>query len=191
MVLAGGKSSRMGRNKALLSWQGKPLYRHMADMLSRAGVSDILFSSNELTGVTFLADIIPDRGPLSGIHAALNELPNSVHLIIVPVDMPLLPAEACQQLLDSAGSVPVCYQNYTLPMVLPVTEALREQVSKAIESDNHRDYSLRNLHRALSGEYLPLGQGYAELFQNTNTPEDWQQALVRSESNNVPAEQEA
>ncbi len=219
LLLAGGKSSRMGRNKALLSWQGKPLYRHMIDILEASGIDRVLLSRVELNDDPYneqhneqvVADIISDRGPLGGIHAALAELPDHINLIVVPVDMPLLPVACCQQLLNDQRlnhqrldhqrfsnqrfsnqrfsnqvsepkqPVPICYEgcyeSYTLPMVLPVNPALRAQVEKAINSSNHRDYSLRNLHRMLGGEYLDLPPADEILFKNTNTPEDWQSAL--------------
>ncbi|MRI33528.1 molybdenum cofactor guanylyltransferase [Endozoicomonas sp. OPT23] len=189
----------MGRDKALLSWQGKPLYRHMADILTNSGVDHVLYSSGERSSSErsssekpgrewadeqTISDIISDRGPLGGIHAVIAELPDQVNLVVVPVDMPLLPEACCRLLMNdqklaTEQPVPVCFENYTLPMVFPVNKALREQVSKAINSSSHRDYSLRNLHRALNGEYQALPADYEDFFQNTNTPEDWRSALSR------------
>ncbi len=83
LVLAGGLSSRIGQNKARLSWHGQPLYRHMISLLTQADIDHILPSDsgfiNELNGlaVTCLDDVFPDRDPLGRIHAAVKHLNDS------------------------------------------------------------------------------------------------------------------
>jgi molybdenum cofactor guanylyltransferase len=91
-VLAGGRSSRMGRDKALLELGGKPLIEHMVGKLRQ--LSDhvsILSGSPELAG---FAPLVPDLrescGPLGGLEAALAHASRPWALVL-PVDMPFLP----------------------------------------------------------------------------------------------------
>ncbi len=177
LVLAGGKSSRMGQDKALLPWKGSTLQQHMSDILNRAGVSRVLVSGSGCSDNT-LNDIIPDRGPLSGVHAGLQQLKNGDLLLMVPVDMPLLPVDSVRELAVRASTC--CYEGYTLPMLLCVNDRTRERVEQAIQSDQHRDYSLWRLHKSLNGEFLPLAESQADFFINTNTPLEWVDALNRS-----------
>ncbi|MCW7551974.1 molybdenum cofactor guanylyltransferase [Endozoicomonas gorgoniicola] len=195
LVLAGGKSSRMGRNKALLEWQDKPLFLAMADKLAAAGADPVLISGNsQMASQQFgktVTDRLPNRGPLSGIHAALFDIPDNDcllnSLLVVPVDMPLLSAESLKYLADySSQNKTACYfQDFTLPVCLPVNTRLRETVRQAINSPDRKDYSIRRLLRHLDGRAVPLpAPEQATLFRNTNTPEEWQacQTYVRSQS---------
>ena len=194
LVLAGGQSSRMGRNKALLEWQDKPLFLAMADKLAAAGADPVLISGNSQMatrqfGKTVI-DRLPNRGPLSGIHAALFDIPDNDcllnSLLVVPVDMPLLSAEALKHLADfSSQHKTACYfQDFTLPVCLPVNTRLRERVRQAINSPDRKDYSIWRLLRHLDGRAVPLpAPEQATLFRNTNTPEEWQacQTFARSQ----------
>ena len=91
-VLAGGKSSRMGRDKALLLLDGKPLVEHAVKKLKRLCASVSILAND--TALKRWAPVVPDNvtgfGPLGGIEAALASSKYPWNLI-VPVDMPFLP----------------------------------------------------------------------------------------------------
>ena len=91
-VLAGGKSSRMGRNKALLELGGKPLVGHAVEKLGRLCESVAILSNDaELGGFGELVeDVHPGCGPLGGVEAALLRSTTEWSLIL-PVDVPFLP----------------------------------------------------------------------------------------------------
>lgn len=92
-VLAGGKSSRMGRDKALLELAGKPLVQHAVVKLQRICAEvHLLGNRNELAVYgPLVRDVHEGRGPLSGIEAALEDSQYDWNLFM-PVDMPFLPA---------------------------------------------------------------------------------------------------
>jgi molybdopterin-guanine dinucleotide biosynthesis protein A len=92
-VLAGGKSSRMGRDKALLELAGEPLVRHAVKKLRRVCMDVHVLSDNpELAGYAPLVpDIHPDCGPMGGMEAALAHSIFEWNLFL-PVDMPFLPS---------------------------------------------------------------------------------------------------
>jgi len=91
-VLAGGRSSRMGTDKALLELAGKPLIAHAVTKLRRiCAAVRILSSNHELAQYAPLVpDLHPGCGPIGGIEAALQYTPHDWNLIL-PVDLPLLP----------------------------------------------------------------------------------------------------
>jgi len=68
IVLAGGLSSRMGQDKALLRWQGRSLLAHMCALLQAAGAQTLRVSGSypALPGVESVPDLVPRCGPLGG-----------------------------------------------------------------------------------------------------------------------------
>jgi molybdopterin-guanine dinucleotide biosynthesis protein A len=92
-VLAGGRSSRMGRDKALLELGGRPLALHAVTKLQRV-CSDvhILSGSRELAAYApLVSDLHPGCGPIGGIEAAFAHSTHEWNLFL-PVDMPFLPS---------------------------------------------------------------------------------------------------
>ncbi|WP_433972061.1 molybdenum cofactor guanylyltransferase [Tunturiibacter lichenicola] len=92
-VLAGGKSSRMGANKALLELAGKPLVRHAVEKLRRV-CADVWVLSNDpklSECAPVLPDLHPECGPMGGMEAALLHSAFDWNLFL-PVDMPFLPS---------------------------------------------------------------------------------------------------
>lgn len=102
-VLAGGQSSRMGRDKALLRFSDSPLIAHAIDILRAAGLEPSIAGARVL--LESFAPVIPDAesglGPLSGICAALQSS-SARWAVFLPVDLPLLPASLIAYLLRRA-----------------------------------------------------------------------------------------
>jgi molybdenum cofactor guanylyltransferase len=92
-VLAGGESSRMGRDKALLELAGKPLLRHAVIKLRRVCMDVRVLSANPEHGLDapIVPDVHPGCGPLGGMEAALAHSVFAWNLFM-PVDMPFLPS---------------------------------------------------------------------------------------------------
>jgi molybdopterin-guanine dinucleotide biosynthesis protein A len=94
-VLAGGRSSRMGRDKALLQVGGRSLVERALDKLRSIGVAAprIAGARTDLSShAPVVSDLHPGCGPLSGIEAALSSTSQPLNLFL-PVDMPLLPPQ--------------------------------------------------------------------------------------------------
>lgn len=105
IILAGGASSRMGRNKALLQWQGRPLVAKVADVLSDL-TEEIVVVSNEAEPYRFLnvpivPDVQPGYGPLMGLYSGLRVARGEL-AVAVAVDMPFLSAPLLSYLLAQA-----------------------------------------------------------------------------------------
>jgi molybdopterin-guanine dinucleotide biosynthesis protein A len=104
-VLAGGRSTRMGQDKALLPWGGQTLLEVALDKLRAlplATAPRIAAARSDLSphaGV--IADLHPGCGPLSGIEAALAASSRPLN-VFLPVDVPLLPAQFLLWMLQRA-----------------------------------------------------------------------------------------
>jgi molybdenum cofactor guanylyltransferase len=92
-VLAGGKSSRMGRDKALLELAGKPLVQHAVTKLRRVCADVHILSERQELAVyaPLVGDLHRGCGPIGGIEAAFEHSPHEWNLFM-PVDMPFLPS---------------------------------------------------------------------------------------------------
>ena len=107
-VLAGGKSSRMGRDKALLPLAGKPLVEHAVSNLQPLCAKVSVLSGNlELAEYApLVSDNFRDSGPLGGIEAALLDSEFAWNLIL-PVDMPFVPTRFLDDWIYSTLREPV------------------------------------------------------------------------------------
>src|SRR5438552_4706439 len=97
VLLAGGKSRRMGRDKATIEWRGRPLWEWQIEKLRALCVEKIVLSTQSDVpwrppDVELLPDIPPSRGPLSGLAAALAST-EADQLLALAVDMPFMSTE--------------------------------------------------------------------------------------------------
>lgn len=102
LLLAGGKSARMGTNKAELIYKGKSFLELMMEKARQLGIEKICISGydKEYAGVLTVEDRYPNRGPLGGIHACMQEI-HTPYCLVLPVDAPLLPLEILEELLHA------------------------------------------------------------------------------------------
>jgi molybdopterin-guanine dinucleotide biosynthesis protein A len=152
VLLAGGESRRMGRDKATLLIDGMPLWQRQLAILRQ--VSPVIFvSARERPSwlpaeAQFIADMHPSRGPLGGLAATLAAMP-CTHLLALAVDMPAMIAAHLAKLwraaLPGSGVLPWLSEHAEpLPAIYPV-EA-RSIVAAQIESG---DVSLNTFTQAL------------------------------------------
>lgn len=104
-VLAGGRSSRMGSDKALALFAGEPLIRLALSTMACAGISArIAGSRSNLAGFAQeIPDQVSDAGPLGGVYAALSKSAAKWN-VFLPVDLPLLPASLLRALTQRAAA---------------------------------------------------------------------------------------
>jgi len=173
ILLAGGRSSRMGKDKALLRFGSVSLLDYMQKKLSELGCGDIIVSRNQ---PGFIGDRINDQGPLSGLHACLPHCRFS-RVLVVPVDMPALSNDALLPLVNHEGSA-VYYQDCALPCVLTNSSELIADIEQQLMTSNGRRSVFALLQR-FNAQALPL-RNESELV-NTNTPEQWSQLCQTQE----------
>ncbi|MFY8350930.1 molybdenum cofactor guanylyltransferase [Pseudoalteromonas sp. SSM20] len=168
LVLAGGKSSRMGQDKAELRFGDQNLLDHAIETLSDSLCQRVLVSRNK-------GNAIKDRfiglGPLAGIDAAVVGLNNGIWLSVLPVDMPLVNSAHLIALQHySLKQQQACYfEGFMLPCVLQINNALRVYLANSLSKQ--KSLSLRALLKALNAK--PLASIRPDLLINTNTPEQW------------------
>jgi molybdopterin-guanine dinucleotide biosynthesis protein A len=102
-VLAGGRSSRMGADKALARFAGRPLIGHAVDLLKAAGLPAAIAGARSPLQdfAPVVEDAWPDQGPLGGICAALNSTA-ARWVVFLSVDLPLMPASLPAYMLHHA-----------------------------------------------------------------------------------------
>lgn len=103
-TLAGGESSRMGKDKALLRLDGKPFIQHITEVLSEVFEQVVIVSDHgdryKCLGLPIYEDVFKNCGPLGGIHAALASAPTQ-KVFVISCDVPFLNQQIVQQLLDA------------------------------------------------------------------------------------------
>lgn len=102
LVLAGGKSLRMGRDKGLIEYFGKPHREHLFQLLAET-VEDVYYSvrpdqSGELAGLPVIEDSVSGLGPFGALISAFRQYPNHAWLVTA-TDLPLITGKTIQTLL--------------------------------------------------------------------------------------------
>lgn len=184
LVLAGGRSSRMGQDKALLDYQGQRLIDVMMDLLESVTEDrSRILVSGQVAGYPCVLDEHPGLGPLEGLRCALKEVENGETLLVVPVDMPLLTKACLEDLLEKSSVMKdfIRFSESELPCVFLVSEKLREVLLTL--SDPHLEKNQRSFRRLflrLEGEVRRCSD--SKTLCNTNTPEEWQEVLNESKT---------
>jgi len=175
-VLAGGRSSRMGTDKALLHHQGATLLSHIARAVAIAAGSVTIIGDPArygTLGYPVRPDIYRECGPLAGIHAALAVTPADWNLVVA-CDMPEVEPDFLRELLHRA-------EERGADCLLPAGRSGRPEPLCGVY---HRR-ALAAIDRALAGGTRKVLEGLAELelavlhiyrtgpFRNINTAQEW------------------
>jgi len=144
VLLAGGKSSRMGRDKSALPVNGEPLWQRQLAVL-RATEPAELFISGKCEGpyagcgVEILPDEFPDCGPLGGIATALRRCTGDF-LLVLAVDMPAMTAAFLRTLLEESqrsatGIIPTAAADGKRPATFDPLAAVYPRAALAIAEE--------------------------------------------------------
>jgi molybdenum cofactor guanylyltransferase len=201
VVLAGGRSSRMGTPKAALEWHGSTLLRRTADIVARATGGPVVVvraHGQELPdlpkGILVADDPREGKGPVQGIAAGLAALRGRADIAFVcSTDMPFLhPAfisRVLRVLRDSEGidvALPVA-QGFRQPLAAAYRVSLADTAERLVKEDRLRPAFLFDecVVEQLDDEALREDPVLAALdpdldsVVNVNTPADYQAALAR------------
>jgi len=179
-LIAGGQSSRMGRDKALLDWQGRPLWQHQLETLAALAPAEILVCRGEREALPVrnarqIPDLLPNRGPLGAIAAAL-EAASTSHLAVLAIDLPRMTPPFFEQLLakttPTTGIVPENDHFYEgLAAIYPTRLAgLARQTLGA--KDHSLQAFIKAAHKTGTLQPHPLKKEDLPLLANLNTRED-------------------
>ncbi len=189
-ILAGGQSSRMGRDKALLEIAGVPLLVRTARLLEPRVAGVTVVGPPERYGALGLRVVPDDRaglGPLGGIATALR-ISSSEWNLVLGCDLPYLTGEWLDWLIGRARALPA---EAVVPEsergLEPLCAIYRARCAPALAAALARGArKASDMVAALAIEKVTAGQWKAfdadgALFQNMNTPADYQQARARLE----------
>ena len=187
VLLAGGNSSRMGRNKALMPLAGLRLVDRVLGVLS--GILDNLLmvtNSPDLyadLGVRMVPDLVAGKGALGGIHSAIHHAA-APHCLVVACDMPFLNPDVLRYLVDQRAGYDVVVPDANgrpQPLHAVYGKACLQPIARRLESDRLHvvgffpDVRVREVTAQELGEFDPEGLS----FRNLNTPEEFADAERR------------
>lgn len=196
LILAGGRSTRMGQDKAWLDLAGAPLIEHVARQLLPLA-AEIIFSANDPAAFDELIarlpvparvaiDEYPGAGPLAGLHAGLAAAENDL-LLAVATDMPFIDRRLVEFMIQACGAADAAIPLITAPgSGAPQPEPLHAlyrrsclpAIEVALKAGRRRVISfLQDVNVCYLGEDA-LRQVDPELrsFRNVNTPQEWIEA---------------
>ncbi|MCG8275083.1 molybdenum cofactor guanylyltransferase [Stenotrophomonas sp. NLF4-10] len=172
IVLAGGLSSRMGRDKALLPWHGRTLLEHMRGLLRQAGAQQV-WISGAYPAFAGIPDRVARCGPLGGLYSVAMAIPDGPAWVVA-VDMPRLAPALLRRLHAAHHGGCTILAGHPLPMLLDIDPACRALL-EAMLADPDGPRSLQALQQRLGARRLPLAPGDEACLFNCNTPGQWQE----------------
>ncbi len=184
LLLAGGKSSRMGADKAGLFFHGQTFLQMAMNKAAKLGIHKLFLSGyrGAEEGGKVIRDIYRNRGPLGGIHACMKEM-DTPYCLVLPVDVPQLPLWVLEKLLRqhcdcisrAKEKIPLILVHgvreepligvYPTDMVSLIEEEIREHSASVLKVLNKSGYECCTV------ELLPWEA------ENINTPEAYEALL--------------
>ncbi len=173
ILLAGGKSTRLGRDKRFILLGNKkiPLWQYAVNLLEEF-TTDIIISAPQgslPTSHPVIQDIIPDIGPMGGLYTCLPKIKHQA-AIVIPVDMPLLSSEILSELLKNYNEKNITIARHSEkiePLVGIYPAETHKTIAQLIQQGN---YKIRNLFTYLPVRFVDFPD--TKEFLNLNRPSD-------------------
>lgn len=194
-ILAGGRASRLhGADKGSLVVGGRTIRDRQIEVL-RGLVDEIVLigpgptGPGDPAGVPRIADLVPGRGPLGGIHAALHHAGDAVCTLIVACDLPFLSRPFLAFLLDRAldadGAVDIVVPrsgDRLHPLCATYNRRVREAVDRRVASGALAVQALFDEVRVdvIEPEVVATFDPEGVMFWNVNTPDEYERACARA-----------
>jgi molybdopterin-guanine dinucleotide biosynthesis protein A len=194
IVLAGGRSQRMGRDKASVMLGTESLLHHVLSRLAQQVAAVAVNADLATEDVPVVPDRFPGKaGPLAGIHAAMlyaAGLPGITHVVTVSVDCPFFPADLVARLaaaIERPSQIAIAAsegRSHPVFGLWPVTLAADLEAWIATDEKRRvRDFLLRHDVTEVAFPLHPTRASLLDPFFNINTPDDlveaqrWLEAL--------------
>lgn len=180
-LIAGGRSRRMGTDKAFLDWGGRPLWNHQLEKLRDLAPSQLLLSCRSDQAFPRQPDVVPvydewpDSGPLGGVASCLRQCQAPL-LAVVGIDLPLLPVEFLRSLLTECtaecGAVISLEGNYFEPLAAVYPRAMLAVAEKQLDAGRlaMQEFIRRGIERGWMRAASVATA--AKWFTNVNAPSD-------------------
>jgi molybdenum cofactor guanylyltransferase len=179
IVMAGGRSSRMGTDKSLMLLRGKSLVQYAIDAIKPL-CAQVVISANknayDFTGCEVWPDIYPIQAPMIGLYSCLKRSTTDVN-IVVSCDMPLLQTSLFEHLLSELGSNDIVvpeHDNHMEPLCGIYRSSVASSLKAFIEAQN---YKLHEFISASSHLSLSINPSHFSpyIFMNVNTLTEFNQ----------------
>jgi molybdopterin-guanine dinucleotide biosynthesis protein A len=187
-ILAGGKSTRMGTDKAFLELGDVTLLGHALDLATSVTARVFIIGDKEKFGKfgDVVEDVYRDRGPLGGIHAALAGSAAELNFMLA-VDLPFVEKAFIEHLFSRAQTAAaVVTVPHTGSGFQPLCAVYRKEFAGVAEKSllagrNKIDSLFAEVSTEMVSEHELVKAGFSvEMFRNLNTPADWKQAKITS-----------
>ncbi|MGC6431520.1 MAG: molybdenum cofactor guanylyltransferase [Jejuia sp.] len=178
IILAGGKSSRMGADKGFLYLNNKPFLQYIIDALKPL-VSEIIIVSDNSDYDVFelkrITDSIKNAGPVSGIYSGLKASHTELNLVL-SCDIPLISSEVLQQLIDAIDDTSEIIQAESNGKSMPLVALYKRSVkTKFLELLQNNERRLRIAVKQCNFKNVTLDKTNENATMNINTKEDFKQ----------------
>ncbi|MEP7071506.1 MAG: molybdenum cofactor guanylyltransferase [Verrucomicrobiota bacterium] len=183
VLLCGGESRRMGRDKALLEWDGRPMWQWQLDKLRRLRPEHVYVSARNKpawlpSDAELILDAPPALGPLSGFAATLARM-TTEHLLALAIDLPRMTTDhlqfLCSQLHSGIGVVPIIGDRFE-PMAAVYPKESAPYFATAL---GRRSAELQSIAQELVAagflRTMLVPENETALYHNANTPAEWEQ----------------
>ncbi|MCC7406120.1 MAG: molybdenum cofactor guanylyltransferase [Bdellovibrionales bacterium] len=184
VILAGGKSTRMGQDKPELAWRGETLLKHQFNTLCEIVDSDAVFVSGKRPGFQYVPDLEGEKGPLEGVRSVLLNLVkrfSDFYAFVVPVDMPFLSSWDLNALKNEAGDADVCiFEGTNLPVYISNPVKVMSMIGQMNDGGEASGFSFKALYKRLKVKRIPK-LPKTELL-NLNTPEELHEAISKTDT---------
>ncbi|UCG27558.1 MAG: molybdenum cofactor guanylyltransferase [Bacteroidales bacterium] len=179
IVLAGGSSSRMGKEKGFMEYAGKSLIRYALEALEGL-CGQIIISANsshyDLLGYPVQRDIFPSSGPMGGIYSCLLRSETD-HNLVLPCDTPGITSEFLEMLLNESDGFQVVISSSKPGLPEPLIGYYnKNNTTGLLPFIKTGNYKLMNYIETALVKIIPIYKRpeifNSNLFININSPED-------------------
>ncbi len=175
IILAGGKSSRMGTDKGFVLYKNKVFIQHIIEALQPLVTEIIIVSYNpdyDVFGLKRFEDLIKNAGPLAGVYTGLHYSETENNLV-VSCDVPLINSETLSLLIDAIEDKKEVVQLESNGKSMPLIAMYKKQCKNVLYSllqDGER--RLRTALTHLNVKTITLGEKQERYTTNINTPKN-------------------
>lgn len=174
IILAGGKSSRMGEDKGLMLFKGEPMIQHVINLVKPLVNSIIIISNNNTYqnfGYPVFEDVIKNSGPLAGILTGLQNTSTAKNLVL-SCDVPNVNKELLQLLISEAKNVDVVIpekENRTHQLIGIYDKSCTSIFKSELENDQRK---IKLAIEKMNYKVVDANHIDTQIFHNINTKED-------------------
>ena len=175
VILAGGKSSRMGSDKGLLHVNEKPMVKHVLDVTSQFDFETIIIANNteyENFGVPVYKDIYKELGPLGGIHSAFENTKTD-YILVLSCDTPFVTKELLSKIIESVNHYDIIIPKHSSKTHPLIGIYSRITLNILVQSLEDKELKVMNFIDKFNSNIIDITQLVAsDKLENINSQED-------------------